>query len=144
MDYCNTQAKYATFGGWTRYPLGKLAAVNFYPLSRFSQWLQNSGSADLVEFAFQSCYRKFAPIQQVFDNIGILDLTLRCFMAFIFRSKNRIFSRLIIHSKIRNVAILTAKVTTSQLLRQKIMILYYCPFKKHFYLTNNGFHHSVH
>ena len=40
-------------------------------------------------------------------------------MAFIFRSKNRIFLRLIMHSKIRNVAILTAKVTTSQLLRQK-------------------------
>ena len=96
------------------------------------------------EFAFQSCYRNFAPIQQVFDIIGILDLTLRCFMAFIFRSKNRIFLRLITHSKIRNVVILTAKVTTSQLLRQKIMILYYCPFKKHFYLTNNGFHHSVH
>ena len=117
MDYCNTQAKYATFGGWTRYPLGKLAAVNF--LSRFSQWLQNSGSADLVEFAFKSCYRNFAPIQQVFDIIGILDLTFRCFMAFIFKSKNRIFLRLIMHSKIRNVAILTAKVTTSQLLRQK-------------------------
>ena len=113
-------------------------------LSRFRQWLQNAGSAHLVEFAFQSCYRNFAPIQQVFDIIWILDLTFRCFMAFIFRSKNRIFWRLIMHSKIRNVAILTAKVTTSQLLRQKIMILYYCPFKKHFYLTNNGFHHSVH
>ena len=141
MDYCNTQAKYATFGGWTRYPLGKLAAVNFYPLSRFSQWLQNSGSADLVEFAFQSSYRNFAPIQQVFDIIGILDLTFRCFIAFIFKSKNRIFLRLIMHSKIRNLAILTAKVTTSQL--KKIMILYYFLLKKHFYLTNKGFHHSV-
>ena len=99
--------------------VGRCGKKNSSVCPGFVSDCKNAGSADLVEFAFQSCYRNFAPIQQVFDIIGILDLTLRCFMAFIFRSKNRIFLKLIMHSKIRNAAILTAKVTTSQLLRQK-------------------------